>query len=840
MRHCTWNGYIGMSLLRCIKREPRLQPAAQVMSACRLSRVSEGGLTVVRALAVWCTVSAMVFAQTEDNGRRGDAIGWPAQTPKASRVSGQHDQPFPVISPQVLIPNRSEGDRDSDRKAEALIVQPPVCSGAIYCRPVQKAANDRSPFRTASQNSLSFNGRILPALKPLHSMRNVAQSRELGSGPLIVPSVPEPVEAHGEPQQGSSQQPAVPLMQPAVPLISEPATGSVVRGVPVPRQHVRYGGHTAYHPGRSRFRASNECDAQPWMNPYRLRAGEATSNAMDAVVQPAPAMDPRFSAWWDGPVRSSTGMAPTALAINLDDLVQKAMLYSPQILAIKTEPIVQHYIVGQEEAQFDWSAFLETTWDDLKDPVGNELALGIPGEDRLSDQNFSTAFGMRRRNRHGGEFEVSQRAGHQRQNSRFFTPNPQGSSRLELRYRQPLLNGAGAVVNESQILLARITANASEDRVVGGLQDHLLQVTEAYWTLYRARAEFFQRQKLLQSSESVLKQLAGRNEVDTIPRQILRARAAVARAQAGIQRTLSRVRDAEAQLRLLVNAPELLNTGKVELTPQACPTMVTDTTEIRSSLELALQNRPDISEAIRQMRSSGVRMGVSRNELLPRLDFIVSSYVSDITGSSLSDTLYGQFTDVRPSYTLGMELEVPLGNRAARAKMEQRKWELKRSINVFRATVEKALTDVEIAHREVATAWSEVLSRYHAMTAAQNEASYLQDRFDVLPMAEDSATLLLEDLLDAFERVADEEGAFVQAQVAHAIAIIRLREEIGVLLRTRESRPQLDSTQARWLAERVESSGGETADHGLAKVPESPVPPAPVAESASLPSARGH
>jgi len=161
---------------------------------------------------------------------------------------------------------------------------------------------------------------------------------------------------------------------------------------------------------------------------------------------------------------------------------------------------------------------------------------------------------------------------------------------------------------------------------------------------------------------------------------------------------------------------------------------------------------------------------------------------------------------------VGFEFEVPLGNRAAKSRLEQRKWELKRSINVFRATVEKALTDVEVAHREVATAWSEVLSRYQAMSAAQNEASYLQDRFDVLPMAEDSATLLLEDLLDAFERVADEEAAFVQAQVGHAIAIIRLRKEVGTLLRSREARPSLDAQQARWLTERVRSRKTEIAE----------------------------
>ncbi len=591
-------------------------------------------------------------------------------------------------------------------------------------------------------------------------------------------------------------------------LIQEDSTRIPVQN-DVPRapqmQYVQRPAGKGIYPGVSRYRANNEADAHSWMSPYQQRASHTGTPPVDSSVSSLPPLDPSFQAWWDAVVRSSAGLAANVQPVELHGLVQDAMIYSPQVLAIKAEAHVQYHVVGQEEARFDWTTFLDTTFDDLKDPVGNQLALGnVPG-DRLKDRNLSIGGGLRRRNRHGGEFEMSQRIGRQRQNSQFFTPNPQGNSRLELQYRQPVLNGAGAVVNESQIVLARITANQSEDEVVVALQDHLVQVTEAYWTLFRARAEYLQRHKLLQSSEGVLRKLEGRNEVDTIPRQILRARAAVARTQSGIQRALSRIRDAEAQLRLLVNSPNLLNSGAVELTPQISPVICTNPDVLQHSLNAALQNRPDISAAIRQMRSSGVRLGVSRNELLPRLDLIVSSYVSDITASSISRSLNGQFGDARPSYSVGFEFEVPLGNRAAKSLMEQRKWELKRSINVFRATVEKALTDVEVAHREVATAWSEVLSRYQAMTAAQNEASYLQDRFDVLPMAEDSATLLLEDLLDAFERVADEEAAFVQAQVGHAVAIIRLRKEVGTLLRSREAPPTLDEQQARWMTNRIRS-----------------------------------
>jgi hypothetical protein len=239
-------------------------------------------------------------------------------------------------------------------------------------------------------------------------------------------------------------------------------------------------------------------------------------------------------------------------------------------------------------------------------------------------------------------------------------------------------------------------------------------------------------------------------------------------------------------------------------------------------LHTALVNRPDISEAIRKMRASGVRLGVSRTELLPRLDFLVESYVSDLTGGSNVGRSYrDQFRDNRPGVTIGLEFEIPLGNRAAQAKYEQRQWELKRSVNVFRATVEKSLTDVEIANREVATAYSEMQSRFQAMSAAENETAYLRDRFDVLPMVEDSATLLLEDLLDSFERLADEEAGFVQALVDHAVALVKLKKELGILLRSRNASPTVESSEQQWMSNRLDAAvDGRSADAGSKDFPD--------------------
>jgi hypothetical protein len=99
------------------------------------------------------------------------------------------------------------------------------------------------------------------------------------------------------------------------------------------------------------------------------------------------------------------------------------------------------------------------------------------------------------------------------------------------------------------------------------------------------------------------------------------------------------------------------------------------------------------------------------------------------------------------------------------------------------------------------------------MMAADQESRYLADRFTVLPASEDSATLLLEDLLDSFERLADEESSFVQAQVDHAIALVKLKEEMGVLLKSRHARPDVETTEGSYMSDRLQASASRGPDN---------------------------
>ena len=522
-------------------------------------------------------------------------------------------------------------------------------------------------------------------------------------------------------------------------------------------------------------RANVSCDGQRMLDRFDSWVQQDERRQPLSAVTRLP---DTFRPWWDERVREPTS---PALRVSIDHLIEGALQYSSYVQVVSTEPRIRRTTVVEEQAAFDWRLFLETTYNDLNEPVGNVLTTGT-NEDRYKDRTWSANGGIRRDNRLGGHVELFQRLGTEQSNSRFLLPNPQATSQLELRYTQPLLNGAGCAYNESRIVLAQIFANTSSDDLIDKLQVHLYKVSEAYWELYRARAEYFQRLKLVTSAEETLAILEGREGLDAVQRQILRARAAVATRQSEIARAHTSIRNAESQLRLLVNDPALVHAGGREFAPQDAPLFDQLPLAMDESLYTALQHRPDISQAIREVRASATRMGAAQHEVLPKLDLVTSTYVAGLASQThVAGSFGNQFDAGRPSFSLGFLFEVPLGRRAALATEERRQWEMQRAFSQFRLTVEEALTAVELALREVETNYREMVGKYHAMVAVTDEADYLFDRWTALPGTDDSAVLLLENLLDAQERVADEEAALVRAMVSYAMSIVRLKQEMGTL-----------------------------------------------------------
>ena len=427
---------------------------------------------------------------------------------------------------------------------------------------------------------------------------------------------------------------------------------------------------------------------------------------------------------------------------------------------------------------------METRWDDLSDPVGSSLTVG-GGGDRYENEYWTGRAGVRRRNRVGGEIDFNQSIGHQETNSTFFVPNPQGTARLILSYRQPLRRGAGRVYNESLTCLAKLDKRIADDEFRRQLQTHLLEVTRAYWALYLERGVLFQKMNSYERAKEIFNILERRSTIDAQQSQIASAKASVTRRYSELFRARMAVKNAESRLRALVNDPGLGDFEQVELIPVDQPTHIVFNADMQETMGMAIQNRPEILQAMQQIKAGSIRLNMSRNEMLPILDLITEGYLAGLEGNgSIGKAWEEQFNTGEPSYSVGVNYEMPFRNRAAAARNTRRRLELRQLKNQYQTTLETVKLEVEVAVREVDSSSQEMFAKAEAMQARAAQLDSMTKRWQQLPGEDVTASLALENLLAAQERLAEAEFEYLQSELTYNLSLMNIKRASGTLLRS--------------------------------------------------------
>jgi outer membrane protein TolC len=483
--------------------------------------------------------------------------------------------------------------------------------------------------------------------------------------------------------------------------------------------------------------------------------------------------------WWNDRVGMALRDPERAVRIDLERLAYEALVYSDQIKALRTVPLSVAKEICIADSEFDAKTFVESKFRDLSDPVSDTLTTG--GPPRLNEHRWAFDAGVRQKLASGATASISQQLGHTNSNSLFFVPNNQGAARLALNLTQPLLRGAGTEYNRSLIVLAELDTRVANDDLNRELQRHLLDICEAYWALYAERAGLVQRQWSLELVARLAKELEARKIMDATPSQVIHVRAAIARRKADLVRNYATIRNTEALLYRLTNSPALVEGA--EVVPEELPVLVPPQVDARLAVEQALRHRPEVDAAFYEVRAAKVRLNVSEHDLFPYLNAVVETYVSGLEGQSDVGTAWReQFDEGAPSYTAGLTFEMPLGNHGARARYAQRRLALAQVTFALRSTLTTVASEVDIAVREVQTLYEEVAAKMQSVVATLAEVNHLEARWRLLARDEGVASLALEDLLQAHERLLGEELSLAQSMAAYSIAGLELRRATGTLL----------------------------------------------------------
>ena len=493
--------------------------------------------------------------------------------------------------------------------------------------------------------------------------------------------------------------------------------------------------------------------------------------------------------WWTPMVAQPIEQTLPTQPMTLDQTLIAALQHSHQIRVFSDLPLIRETSIIEAQSNFDWVRYFDTRWDDNNEPIGNALTAGA-GVSRFLDQRWTGRGGVRRRTLGGGTFDVSQQLGYQDTNSQFFVPDPQGTARLLLGFTQPLMRGRGRVYNTSLICLAKIDKQVADLEFNRQLQSHLLEVARAYWALYLERAALLQRTNSYLRGKEVYDLLAARAELDASPSQINSAAAAIDSRRSELVRAQAAVRNAQSRLRSLVNAPYLAD---VEVLPADLPTFAPTDSDISQSVAIAYQNRPEVLQSVRQIKASSVRLNMSRNELLPILNLVTQTYVAGLAADGEAFRGFErQFTEGRPSYGLGLQYQLPAGNRAARARLQRRRLELRQINNQYATTLATVRHEVAVGVRELQTSMTELSTKQTAMRSRARQLQTMTDRWRRLPEDNPDAALTLENLLVAQNQLASAEFEYLTAQLTYNLSLINLKRVTGVLLQSE----QIDITRS--------------------------------------------
>lgn len=494
-------------------------------------------------------------------------------------------------------------------------------------------------------------------------------------------------------------------------------------------------------------------------------------------------------AWWDALGSRSNASRPLITRnkdriyyADLEQMIWQSMQFSYKIQSILKVPKIQSTEIDIARGDLDPRPFAQSTFRDTSDPVGNTLTTG--GPNRLNEYFWENSVGIRDRNSYGGRTEFGQAMNARDSNSLFFVPKNQVDSKLTLNYTQPLMRGAGLYYNTSSIRLNEIKTQEAVALANQELQDHARRIHSEYWELVLDRYHFVQTINAKDRFERRREQLENRRGRDLLDMYIKRAEYMIAQQDSQKELLRAEIRSHHAELARLVGAPEIQRTLCDELIPLTPPVVsLPPADSLDDELYNAMLYRGDIQAVRFQIDQAAVNRNLAVNELKPTLDAILEGYVRGLAGDKrLLNSFSRQFDSGAPSYAAGFVYQNPYRNRAAKANLTGRTIDFKKLIDDYEDKVMQAESQVCSAIFKAKGTFKAIHAALNATQAAQAEVDHHETRLNDYFGENGSPSSILNELLDAENRLLSAEKELATRQIEHMQALTQIKYESGTLL----------------------------------------------------------
>jgi outer membrane protein TolC len=356
-----------------------------------------------------------------------------------------------------------------------------------------------------------------------------------------------------------------------------------------------------------------------------------------------------------------------------------------------------------------------------------------------------------------------------------FPLNPENPTALQLSYTQPLLQGAGFLVNTAPIVIARLNTEQSFFQEKDSVQELVRGVIEAYWTLVLDRLTVWARKiQVEQSRENFERESArlrtGFGDAGTVAQ----AKLSYSQFQASLIAAEAAVLAQEGVLRNLLGLPP---EDDRRIVPVSVPTNHRLQPDWNDLIRLAEQRRPDIVELKIVTEADQVRLLQARNQTLPQLNAVASYTWNGLSGEMFNEarlsTSAGQYT----SWSAGVSFSVPLGFRQGRALVRQQELLIARDQANVEEEVHLALHQLAATIRDLDSAYEQYLAYRGTRAAAEVNLRLQNEKFRT---GQGIYLNVLQALNDWGNAVTTE----AQQLLTYNIALAALERQTGTILET--------------------------------------------------------
>jgi outer membrane protein len=366
----------------------------------------------------------------------------------------------------------------------------------------------------------------------------------------------------------------------------------------------------------------------------------------------------------------------------------------------------------------------------------------------------------------------------------FFGSNSRSSGQLTSNFvftgsagvslTQPILKNFGLGINSASIRIARKNQAIAQQNFVQLVMNKMAAVCTAYYELVFSIEDHKAKMETLDEAKELLDQTRKRVQVGVqSPLDVVQAEAGVAENEQAVITSAQLIKDNENALKRLISQ-QVTEFRGVSLVPTDFPVAQMMDLDVVQSVRTALELRPDYVSAKEALERQNIVVQFNRNQLWPEVD-LQGSYAANGRGPTFSDFSDNVGSGDNPTWSGGIVVTIPLGNRQARANYHIARLDADQALLTLKALEQDIIVEVENAVGHVGSSAKSV----EAARAATRLAVASLDAEKKKLLAGSSTTFLV---LQAQAQLGSARSAEVRARASYSESLVALDLAEGTIL----------------------------------------------------------